>query len=67
MADITKIQPIGDSTQYTLGARYLTHTPNNTTTFLRGDNTWSDTLTATLNLTPPSGEGGEIHLNASTA
>lgn len=45
MADITKIQPIGDTTQYTLGARYLTHTPNNTTTFLRGDNTWSNTLT----------------------
>ena len=45
MADIEKIQPIGDSTQYTLGARYLTHTPNNTTTFLRGDNTWNNTLT----------------------
>ena len=42
--DITKIQPMGDTTQYTLGARILTHTPDNTTTFLRGDNTWSNVL-----------------------
>lgn len=48
MADITKIQPMGDTEQYTLGARYLTHTPNNTTTFLRGDNAWSNTLTGNL-------------------
>jgi len=26
-----------------------------------------DTMTGTLNLTPASGEGGEIHLNASDA
>jgi len=26
----------------------LSHTPNNTTTFLRGDNTFSDTLNARL-------------------
>lgn len=32
-------------------ARKLVHSPNNTTTFLRGDNTFSDTLTDTLQLT----------------
>jgi len=29
----------------------LSNTPNNTTTFLRGDNTWSNSLTGPLNAT----------------
>lgn len=49
MADITKIQSTSDSIQYASGARYLTHTPNNTTTFLRGDNNWSNTITGYIN------------------
>lgn len=31
-------------------ARILSQTPNNTTTFLRGDNTWSDTITDDLSI-----------------
>ena len=54
-------------------ATKLSNTPSNTTTFLRGDNTWSNTLTGTLkignNLSLWSdGEGGNIRLfkNGST-
>ena len=32
----------------TYKARILAHTPNNTTTFLRGDNDWSNTLTGQI-------------------
>ena len=48
MAYISKITPLGSSESYDLKAAMLTHTPNNTTTFLRGDNTWSNTLTGNL-------------------
>ena len=48
MAYISKITPLGSSTTYDLKAAMLTHTPNNTTTFLRGDNTWSNILTGNL-------------------
>lgn len=48
MAYISQITPLGSSTTYDLKAAMLTHTPNNTTTFLRGDNTWSNTLTGNL-------------------
>jgi len=44
-----------------------TNASNTTASFWRGDNTWSSTLTGVLNITPASGEGGELHLNAPTA
>ena len=36
-----------------------------TSTYLRRDG--GNVMTGTLNITPPSGEGGELHLNAATA
>lgn len=50
----------------------LSSTPNNTTTFLRGDNTWTNTLTSSLNvasflnLNGTSTERGINFLNGST-
>ena len=41
-------------------ARILAHTPNNTTTFLRGDNTWSNTLETSLIITKNDECGLEV-------
>ena len=49
-------------------ATKLSSTPNNTTTFLRGDNTWSNTLTGTIGATNLQLSGsGEINYQGTKA
>lgn len=63
--DITAHKFIGALEGNADTATKLSNTPNNTTTFLRGDNTWSNTLTGTLLL--PAGLKTGSRVNGSGA
>lgn len=47
-------------TMSTFAAKCLSHTPDNTTTFLRGDNTFTNTLTGSFIIEQPNGSSQDV-------
>ena len=57
----------GTQNMTTYKSKVLSHTPNNTTTFLRGDNTWSNVLTDNLSVGGDLVIDGNLQYNSNNA